>query len=152
MSRSTPPVAGPKATPTGKDRPLVDELNTMLEGRLPGLLGMRVLEADDRTVLAELTVREELLAPNGYLHAASVVTLADTACGIGTRLALPEGASYTTVEIKTNYVGTARSGRVSATATRVHHGRRTQIWDATVHDDTGRTIALFRCTQLVIAP
>ncbi|WFR74667.1 PaaI family thioesterase [Prescottella defluvii] len=78
---------------------------------------------------------------------------ADTACGIGTRLALPAGASgFTTVELKTNYLGTARSGVVTATAVRVHGGRRTQIWDATVCDDEGRTIALFRCTQLVFHP
>jgi 1,4-dihydroxy-2-naphthoyl-CoA hydrolase len=146
------PVAAPRPTPTGEDRPLIDELNALLEGRLPGLIGMRVTGAGAETVTAELTVREEILAPNGYLHAATVVALADTACGIGTRLALPEGASFTTLEVKANYLGTARAGRVTVTATPGHRGRRTQIWDATVCDEDGRAIALFRCTQLVTTP
>lgn len=150
MTDHTRAVAAPRATPTGIDRPLVDELNTLLHGRLPGLIGMRITAASDETVTAELTVREEVLAPNGYLHAATVVALADTACGIGTRLALPTGARFTTLEVKSNYVGTARAGLVTVTARRVHGGRRTQIWDATVCDENDRTIALFRCTQLVI--
>lgn len=152
MNRNTSAVAAPRATPTGTDRPLVEELNSMLEGRLPGLIGMRVTEASAEAVAAELTVREEVLAPNGYLHAATVVALADTACGIGTRLALPDGASFTTLEIKTNYLGTARAGLVTVTARCGHRGRRTQLWDATVYDESGRAIALFRCTQLVIQP
>lgn len=152
MTEKTPAVAPPRATPTGRDRPLVDELNSMLDGRLPGLIGMRVTAASAETVTAELVVREEVLAPNGYLHAATVVALADTACGIGTRLALPEGAGFTTLEVKTNYLGTARAGLVTVTAQRGHRGRRTQIWDATVYDENDRAIALFRCTQLVIQP
>ncbi len=125
----------------------------MLDGRLPGLLGMRILAASADEVVGDLTVREELLAPNGYLHAATVVALADTVSGVGARLALPADASgFTTVELKTNYLGTARSGVVTATATRIHSGRRTQLWDATVRDDQARTIALFRCTQMVLYP
>lgn len=153
MGENAIPVGAPRATPTGADRPLAEELTDMLQGRLPGTIGMRVLEASAEKVVGELPVLEKVLAPNGYLHAASVVALADTACGIGTRLALPSGASgFTTVELKTNYLGTARSGVVTATAVRVHGGRRTQIWDATVCDGEGRTIALFRCTQLMFHP
>ncbi|MDO5502985.1 MAG: PaaI family thioesterase [Actinomycetia bacterium] len=121
----------------------------MLDGRLPGLIGMRVTEASAERVLAELTVREEVLAPNGRLHAATIVALADTACGIGARLSIPEESRFSTLEIKTNYLGTARAGVVSVVATPAHLGRRTQVWDATVTDENGRTIALFRCTQLV---
>jgi uncharacterized protein (TIGR00369 family) len=94
-----------------------------------------------------------VLAPNGYLHAATVVGLADTACGIGTRLSLPPSASgFTTVELKTNYLGTARSGVITATANPVHRGRRTQVWDATIHDDERNVLALFRCTQMLLYP
>ncbi|MCD2104392.1 MULTISPECIES: PaaI family thioesterase [Rhodococcus] len=152
MSRNQSPVGLPRATPTGVDLPLTDELNAMLQGRLPGLIGMRIRKASAESVIADLTVREELLAPNGYLHAATVVALADTACGIGTRLALADGDSFTTLEIKTNYLGTARSGMVTAVATPVHCGRRTHLWDASVLDEEGRRIAEFRCTQLVIRP
>ncbi|MGW0046853.1 PaaI family thioesterase [Nocardia cyriacigeorgica] len=128
-------------------------MTELLAGRLPGLLGIRVLDASAQTITGELTVREELLAPNGYLHAGTVAALADTMCGLGARLALPAAASgFTTLELKTNYLGTARSGTVTATATLVHGGGRTQIWDATVRDGAGTVIAVFRCTQLVLYP
>jgi uncharacterized protein (TIGR00369 family) len=99
-------------------------------------------------------VRREVLAPNGYLHAATVIGLADTACGLATRALLPEGAGgFTTIELKANYLGTAREGRVGVLATNVHAGRTTQVWDATVSvEATGKTIALFRCTQSVLWP
>ncbi|MEV4207440.1 PaaI family thioesterase [Nocardia salmonicida] len=147
------PVGRPRETPTGSDRPIADELTAMLDGRFPGLVGMRILAASASAVTGDLRVREELLAPNGYLHAATVVALADTVCGVGARLALPtEAAGFTTLELKTNYLGTARAGTVTVDATLVHGGRRTQVWDATVRDDAGRAIALFRCTQMVLYP
>ncbi|MEO3782035.1 PaaI family thioesterase [Actinocorallia sp. B10E7] len=138
--------------PTPQD-PTPESLTRMTEGRLPGLLGFRVVELSEHRVVAELDVRPELLAPNGYLHAATVVALADTACGIGCRLALPEGAEgFTTSQLTTNYTGTARQGTVRAVATLANGGRRIQIWDAEVSDGAGRRIALFRCTQLIFWP
>jgi 1,4-dihydroxy-2-naphthoyl-CoA hydrolase len=97
-------------------------------------------------------VRPELLAPHEFLHAGAVVTLADTAAGYGCLASLPAGAaSFTTIELKANFLGTAREGRLLCEAVRVHGGRTTQVWDATVWHD-GKTIALFRCTQLVLYP
>jgi 1,4-dihydroxy-2-naphthoyl-CoA hydrolase len=95
-----------------------------------------------------------VLAPNGYLHAATVIGLADTACGLATRALLPEGSSgFTTIELKSNYLGTAREGRIATVASNVHAGRTTQVWDAVVTAEaTGRTLALFRCTQSVLWP
>jgi len=95
-----------------------------------------------------------LLAANGYLHAGSVVTLADTASGYGCIANLPEGAAnFTTIELKSNHLGTARDGVITCTAKVAHKGRTTQVWDATVTDKTsGRTIALFRCTQMILYP
>jgi 1,4-dihydroxy-2-naphthoyl-CoA hydrolase len=131
-----------------------DELNAMLPGTLPGMLGLVIDDHEPGRLSAHLDVRPEVLAPNGYLHAATVVGLADTACGLATRALLPEGASgFTTIELKANYLGTAREGRIGTVATNVHAGRTTQVWDAVVtHEDTGRTIALFRCTQSVLWP
>jgi 1,4-dihydroxy-2-naphthoyl-CoA hydrolase len=129
-----------------------DELNALLPGTLPGLLGLVVDEHEPGRLTAHLDVRPDLLAPNGYLHAATVVGLADTACGLATRALLPEGATgFTTIELKTNFLGTAREGRITVTATNVHAGRTTQVWDAVVRTDS-RTIALFRCTQSVLSP
>jgi 1,4-dihydroxy-2-naphthoyl-CoA hydrolase len=129
-----------------------DELNALLPGTLPGMLGVVIDEHEPGRLAAHLDVRPEVLAPNGYLHAAAVVGLADTACGLATRALLPEGASgFTTIELKSNYLGTAVEGRIATVATNVHAGRTTQVWDAVVTAEaTGRTIALFRCTQSVL--
>jgi len=92
------------------------------------------------------------MAPNGFLHAGSVVTLADTCAGYGCVANLPENATgFTTIELKSNHLGTAREGMVECVAKAVHLGKTTQVWDATVsHRESGKTIALFRCTQMVL--
>ena len=130
----------------------VDGLNDLLPGTLPGLIGLRVTAVAEGSLDAELLVRPELLAPNGYLHAATVVALADTACGLATRWLLPAAASgFTTLELKSNFLGTAREGTLDVHATAAHAGRTTQVWDAVVtHRESGRTTALFRCTQQVL--
>ena len=126
------------------------------KGKLPGLLGIEVVDAEPgagRTTL-RLPVKPELLAPNGYLHAAAVVALADTAAGYGCVLSLPDGArGFTTIELKSNFMGTATAGEVIACRSwLVHGGRSTQVWDAEVADGSGRVLALFRCTQMVLYP
>ena len=130
-----------------------DELNALLPGTLPGLLGLTITAHEPGRLEAALVVRPDLLAPNGYLHAATVVGLADTSCGLATRALLPEGSSgFTTIELKSNFLGTVREGRVTTVATNVHAGRTTQVWDAVVRADPGKTLALFRCTQSVLWP
>lgn len=121
---------------------------------LPGLLGLRVVMVRPGECQVELEVAPTLMAPNGFLHAASVVALADTAAGYGCMATLPEGArGFTTLELKSNHLGTAREGTVTCTARVAHRGRTTQVWDAEVqHRDSGRTLALFRCTQILLYP
>src|SRR6266487_3340734 len=125
----------------------IDQLNRRGQGYLPGMFGIEFLSIKPGRLTSRLTVRPELLAPNGYLHAAAIIALADTTCGYGTFTDPPSGANnFTTIELKSNFLGTAREGVISCIATKVHSGRTTQIWDATVTDDTsGKTIALFRC-------
>ena len=132
----------------------LEKLKHRGDGRLPGLVGFRPVSVAEGRVGAELDIRPELLAPNGYLHAATVIALADTACGYGCLAHLPQGAeNFTTIELKINFLGTAREGRLACEATAAHLGRTTQIWDAVVTAaDTARTIALFRCTQLILWP
>jgi uncharacterized protein (TIGR00369 family) len=103
---------------------------------------------------SRLEIREELLAPNGFLHAATIIALADTSCGYGAICHLPPGAeSFTTIELKTNFLGTARSGSISCVATLLHGGKTTQVWDAIVtRAEDQKTIAMFRCTQMVLYP
>lgn len=119
---------------------------------LPGLLGIVVAHVGASEVRAMLPVTAQLMAPNGFLHAGSVVALADTAAGYGCLAHLPEGATgFTTIELKSNHLGTARDGTLLCTATAAHLGRTTQVWDAVVmHEASGRTLALFRCTQMVL--
>jgi len=94
------------------------------------------------------------LAPNGFLHAATVITLADTLAGYGCSMSLPEGATgFTTIELKSNFLGTVREGAIIGRARMLHGGRTTQVWDAEVTGEaTGRLIASFRCTQMVLYP
>ena len=132
--------------------PTNEELNARNAGRLPGLLGVEITRAEPGRAGGRLPLRADLLAPNGYLHAASVIALADTCCGFGAVASLPEGArGFTTIELKSNFLGTAREGTLECEATMAHGGRTTQVWDATVTDAAGGgTIALFRCTQLIL--
>ncbi len=131
-----------------------EQLNTFSKGFLPGHLGVHFLEVGHGFAIAELTVQKHMMAPNGFLHAGSVVTLADTACGYGCVRALPEGSTgFTTIELKSNFLGTAQDGVIECRAEAAHLGRMTQLWDAKVkHRDTDKTIALFRCTQMVLWP
>ena len=131
-----------------------DYFNSFSAGALPGHLGIKFIRVQPGEFVAEMPVERHLLAPNGFLHAGSVVALADTAAGYGCMAHLPEGASgFTTIELKSNHLGTAVNGVVECVATPVHLGRATHVWDATVtHRDTGKVIALFRCTQMILYP
>lgn len=132
----------------------IEQINARSQGTLPGLFGIEFTDFGSGFMKSQLLIRAELLAPNGYLHAATVIALADTTCGYGVFYDLPAGAqNFTTIELKTNFLGTAREGVIACIAKRAHNGRTTQVWDATVTDEgSGKTIALFRCTQLILYP
>ena len=130
----------------------LQDLQSRQKGTLSEMLGFEITGFDEHGITASMQIQAHHLAPNGYLHAASIITLADTACGFGCMLTLPEGAnSFTTIELKSNHLGTAREGKLEVIAKPVHSGRNTQVWDATV-STAGKTIALFRCTQMVLWP
>jgi 1,4-dihydroxy-2-naphthoyl-CoA hydrolase len=130
----------------------LEDLNRIGVGKLPGLLGILITQVSGSEVRAELTISEMHMAPNGFLHAGTVVTLADTCAGYGCVANLPAGATgFTTVELKSNHLGTARDGTIVGSAKAVHLGKTTQVWDAIVtHRETGKTLALFRCTQMIL--
>lgn len=137
-------------------RPGIDleKMHLRNKGYLPELIGIEWLSIEPRRVTGRVKIRQDLLAPNGYLHAASIIGLADTACGYGAFAHLPEGAdNFTTLELKANFLGTLREGTMACEATLVNGGRTVQVWDAVVTDEaTGRTLALFRCTQMILWP
>jgi len=122
-------------------------------GYLPDHLGFDWISVRRGFAHGRFEVGKRHLAPNGYLHAATVVALADTACGYGCVMSLPEGASgFTTIELKTNFLGTVLEGGVTCEARLLHGGRTTQVWDAEVKSEqNGKTIALFRCTQMLLS-
>jgi uncharacterized protein (TIGR00369 family) len=131
-----------------------EAFNSRSVGHLPGLVGLRILSVTPEALESRVDVRRELMAPNGFLHAASVIALADTSCGYACVANLPQGASgFTTLELKSNFLGTAREGAIFCRATPAHLGRTTQVWDAVVTvEGTDKRIALFRCTQMVLWP
>ena len=128
------------------------EFNAFGSRTLPGHLGIVVTHVSAAEVRAQMAVTAATMAPNGYLHAASVVALADTCAGYGCVVNLPDkGTGFTTIELKSNHLGTAVDGNVECVARPVHLGRTTQVWDSIVtHGESGRTLALFRCTQIVL--
>lgn len=131
-----------------------EHFNERSVGHMPAHLGIVITHMAQGEVHAFMPVQAFLMSPNGFMHAGSVVTLADTGCGYGCANNLPAGASgFTTIELKSNHLGTARDGTVECVAKAVHLGKNTQVWDATVtHRESGKTIALFRCTQMVLYP
>jgi len=131
----------------------VEALNARGQGYLPGLFGIEIRGVEPGKLHSLLTIRPEMLAPNGFLHAATIIALADTSAGYATMAHLPAGAeSFTTIELKSNFFATATEGVLLCTASAVHTGRTTQVWDAEVSNAAGRRLALFRCTQMVLWP
>ncbi len=128
-----------------------DYFNRISKGKIPDLMGIEILSVEHNTLTCRLAIDPSHLAPNGFLHAAATIALADTACGYGTIANLPDGATgHATIELKSNFVGTVREGALFCRATALHAGRTIQVWDATVTDENGgRTIAHFRCSQMI---
>lgn len=128
------------------------QFNERLRGTLSDLIGVQIVAVEDRKLVGRLRVEPRLFAANAYLHAATVIGLADKLCGFGAIEHLPPGAeNFTTVELKANFIRTAGEGVIEGVARLVHSGRTTQLWDAEVkHANTARTLALVRCTQLLL--
>lgn len=121
-------------------------------GTFPGLLGITITHIEEGKMLGEMPVKKELLAPNGFLHAGSVVTFADTIAGYSTVSHLPEKAkSFTTIELKSNFMGTAREGVLECESFVEHLGRTTQVWRVEVRrKESQKKIAVFSCTQMIL--
>ncbi|MGH6613525.1 PaaI family thioesterase [Sphingomonas sp.] len=140
--------------PATINRTSVDDLNRANIGKLPEHLGLIITEVGDGRVVGQFTVRPDLVSHTGYLLAGVGLTLADLLCAYGVSSAWPDGAkSFTTAEVKCNFIGTALEGEVQITASLVHGGRTTQLWDAEIVSlVSGRRMALFRATQIILYP
>jgi 1,4-dihydroxy-2-naphthoyl-CoA hydrolase len=142
--------SGPRSAPAAT----ASQFEDLGRDLLPGVLGLEFDSIESGLVQSRLAVDRRHMAPNGFLHAATVIALADTSCGYGCAASLPDGATgFTTIELKSNFMGTAKAGdHLSCRAWLVHGGRSTQVWDAEITDEAGKTLALFRCTQMVLYP
>ena len=119
------------------------------------LLGITLDEDVDGPLAGRFTVTHPLIAGTGYLWAPVVIALADALCALGVSRNWPEKAiSFTTVESKANFLSSAREDDVvRGLATPLHVGATTQVWDATVtNESTDRKMAAYRCTQLILYP
>jgi uncharacterized protein (TIGR00369 family) len=132
----------------------VARLNEFARHKHPGLVGVELEICEADLVTGKMTVTEPVIAGTGFLWAPVVITLADWLCAAGMSPNLPEGASFTTVELKTNFLGSATEGEIVAgRAVPVHRGKSTHVWDVEVRNETkDRAIALFRCTQMILYP
>ena len=129
----------------------IERLQQRQVGCLPGQYGLRVTEIAEGRLCAEFEVQPWMWAPNGYLHAASVIVLADTSAGYASFAHLPDGAkNFTTIELKSNFLGTAKDGVIRSECVAEHLGRTTHVWSATVYAPSGKKLALFRCTQMIL--
>ena len=129
-----------------------EDCNQGIKGFFPELTGIEFTQVTPDEVVAKILLKPAFMAPNGFLHAGLVVTLADTVCAWGTRLHMnPEAKGLTTIELKTNFLSTINEGIITATATPLHVGRKTQVWDAVVKSEkSGKVMAHFRNTQMIL--
>src|SRR5450432_3016734 len=113
--------------------------------RFPGFVGIEVLQVEKNFAIARMEIKNFHFAPNDYLHAGSIVTLADTIAGYACLYNLPDkGISFTTIELKSNFLGSVKNGSVKAEASLQHSGKTTQVWDVTVtNEETEKKLALF---------
>ncbi|MEM6806663.1 MAG: PaaI family thioesterase [Bacteroidota bacterium] len=130
----------------------LSELNQLSEGNFPELLGIKITKIEEAKLKAEMPVKREFFAPNGFLHAGSIITLADTAAGYASLAHLPEnGKSFTTLELKSNFIKATRKGMLECECKAEHLGRTTHVWRVNVYDQESRKkIAVFSCTQLIL--
>jgi 1,4-dihydroxy-2-naphthoyl-CoA hydrolase len=133
---------------------LVRSLNDFARNKHPGLVGVEIETCEPDLVTGRMVVGQEVVAGNNMVWAPVIITLADWLCAAGMSPNLPKGAGFTTIELKSNFLGTAAVGEtVTGRATPVHKGKTTHVWDAVIRNETkDKTIALFRCTQMILHP
>ncbi len=116
------------------------------------LKGVTFVEADKDRVVAKMLVRPDLCTLHHTIHGGAIMAFADSVGAAATVINLPEDAKgTTTLESKTNFIGGASEGTtVTATATPVHRGRRTQVWTTRVEGEDGKLVAIVTQTQMVL--
>ncbi|UBV44376.1 hotdog fold thioesterase (plasmid) [Deinococcus taeanensis] len=129
-----------------------DPFTEQARGALPDHLGIEILEAGGDRVVARMPVERRVHQPFGVLHGGASVALAETVASLGAHLSVAgQGMTAVGLEINANHLRAVRSGAVTATATPIHQGRTTQVWQIEITDEQGRAVCVSRCTLAVIA-
>ena len=115
-------------------------------------LGLNMIQSEKAGVVAELVVNEALCTTGRIMHGGAVMAVADTLGAIGAFLNLPEGhKTTTTIESKTNFRRSApRDSKVVAECLPLHVGRRMSVWQTTLRNEEGKSIAVVTQTQMVL--
>src|SRR5579872_5404832 len=139
--------------PTAEAKIHAERMTEFFGPLVPGQLGCVFDHAGPDLVVGHIDVTQNLIAGTGYLFAPAVIALADACAAIGCGANISDDETFTTVELKTNFLSSAQVGdRVECRCTPAHLGRQTHVWDAVVTNESkARTMALFRCTQFVLA-
>ncbi|MDP3749613.1 MAG: PaaI family thioesterase [Phenylobacterium sp.] len=115
------------------------------------LMGLEIVEREKARLVGRLVVREDLCTAGGILHGGAFMAFADALGAIGGVLNLRDGARTTTLESKTNFLGSARIGQtVTGETTPLHVGRRSSVWQTRITGEEGRLLALVVQTQMTI--
>jgi uncharacterized protein (TIGR00369 family) len=117
----------------------------------PGLMGVKVVSADQERVVATLEVRPELCTAGNILHGGAIMAFADTLGAVGTILNLPAGARTTTTDSSTKFIAGAPLGTtVTGESIALHRGRTTMVWQTMLRNEAGKLCAVVTQTQLVM--
>jgi uncharacterized protein (TIGR00369 family) len=130
----------------------IAKIQGVLEPILPGLLGVKLLVAEDDRIVAQLQVRPQICTTGGILHGGAYMAFADTLGAIGSFLNLPAGARTTTTDSSTKFIAGAKEGStVTGECVALHRGRTTQVWQTTIRREDGKLCAVVTQTQLTVA-
>ena len=116
-------------------------------------MGLMFVVATKDEIVAELTIGPQHLQPYGIVHGGVYAGIIETACSTGAALfALANGSAVVGLENATSFLHATRTGKLRVTAKPLTRGRRTQVWEATVHNDDGKAAAAGRVRLLCLEP
>ena len=116
------------------------------------LVGLEIVSSTDGEAVMSLDVDERHENPMGFVQGGVICVLADGAMGFAFATTLADGESFTTVEMKTNFLRPFAAGRLVATGRVINRGRTLGLTEAHVRDEEGRLIAHATSTCMALRP
>ena len=117
----------------------------------PRLMGVEIIEATKAAVRGRIVVKPEICTAANIMHGGAIMAFADTLGAIGAFLNLPQGSLTTTIESKTNFIGSAKEGStLVAESVPLHIGRRSSVWQTRIAREDGKLVAVITQTQLIL--